>query len=95
MRTPDWRMWLLHDRPRELAQVVFLLHPEWQDFASETEVGGLELAIPCGTDTIRLICDDEVTRVEYGLDKRTLEDREAMRYVESLLATQKSTQMRG
>ncbi len=95
MRQPDWRLWLLRDRPREVAQVLFLMHPEWQEFAVQTEIGNLCLEIPCGIDTIRLECDDEASTVSWSGRFDRLEDREAMRQIEDLLAEEKRSQMRG
>jgi hypothetical protein len=91
MRQPDWRTWLLEPGPYESAQILFLLHPEWEEFASQTETGGLVLEIPCGNGAIRLECLESIVILS-GIP---MEPRQAMRVAESLLKDELESRMRG
>lgn len=91
MRQADWQTWLLDEPQREAAQVLFLLHPEWQELTEGSETGKLSITIPSPTvdhEALVLECGaSEVTlRWEEAEAQFPLADvREAMRTVESLL----------
>lgn len=84
-------MWLLNEEAREVAQVVFLLHPEWQSFVEGVEVGTFTLRFPptqldhtplvfaCRPDGVEVVWEGWWQR--FALD----DAREAMRTVEAIL----------